>query len=82
MFLIDTGADISICKAHLIENDERICEAKITLTSITQDEVHSISLTNLKFNIYEKYFSNNFHLVDKDFAIQSSGILGRDFLQK
>ena len=81
-FLIDTGADISICKLNLINKDEKIKDETITLTGITKEKVGSNGIANLKFDIYGKQLNNNFHLVNSHFPIQSSGILGKDFLQK
>ena len=68
-FLIDTGADISICKLNLINEDEKIIDETITLTGITKEKVASNGIANLKFDIYGKQLNNNFHLVNSDFPI-------------
>ena len=59
-FLVDTGADISICKESTISNNEKIVDDQITLTGITKDKVNSMGLANLELKIYEINLENQF----------------------
>ena len=59
-FLVDTGADISICKESTISNNEKIFDDQITLTGITKDKVNSMGLANLELKIYEINLENQF----------------------
>lgn len=79
-FLIDTGADISICKNPFKNEFEYDCNNKCKLTGITTDEITSIGTAILTFEIGKDKTSINFHLVTEDFPTSTDGILGRDFL--
>ena len=59
-FLVDTGTNISICKANTISNNEKMFDDQITLTSITKERVNSMGLVNLEFKFYEINLENQF----------------------
>lgn len=79
-FLIDTGADISICK---IKNFSNIKTTDIvTLTGITNEAIDCIGSKNLNLMVENETIQHNFHIVENDFPIQTDGIIGRDILTK
>lgn len=80
-FLVDTGADISICRIQPIFEDEPInIEDKCKLTGITTQEIHSLGTTELTLSISDEICRHTFHIVDDKFPIDTDGIIGRDFL--
>lgn len=81
-FLIDTGADITLIKEHLlfnyIEDPNDFCR----LTGITREEIRSIGSAEIKFNIENMKIDHKVQMVPETFPIDTDGILGRDFLCK
>lgn len=79
-FLIDTGADISICKQKDIENiDKRNIS---NLSGITLETIESIGTAYLNLHFEKQHITHNFHIVSNDFPIPTDGIIGRDLLEK
>ena len=82
-FIVDTGSDISIIKAHKIRpNHIYYPNEKCTISGIGHDVTQSQGtiLTYIKFtNIL---LDGKFHIVDNNFSIPTDGILGRDFSTK
>lgn len=81
-FLIDTGADISLCKKLTISSDRIDDKEKCKLNGITKESVESSGTTELTLRIGEKFDRNRFHIVGDNFPIKTDGIIGRDILEK
>lgn len=83
MFLVDTGAEISLLKvAKLIGStpmdDKNIC----TLTGISDTGINTLGSVNANIQINDSQLIHEFQLITDDIAIPTDGILGRDFLTK
>ena len=81
--MIDTGADISICKNeklpyNLIINEEKSCK----FTGITKEQIKSLGTTELKFNVFDNELNHSFHIVEDNFPIPtvSTLIIYKSFL--
>lgn len=83
-FLIDTGADVSILKAEIIDNDALVyVDEKIKLKGITGSCVQSLGHIVGKIPLSElTTVSHKFHIVPESLPIPTDGILGNDFLSR
>lgn len=81
-FLIDTGADVSLCKENTVRNYEEDPDDYCLLTGISKDRIKSLGSTIVKIPIGEAIVNHKIQLVAYDFPIATDGILGRDFLCK
>lgn len=82
-FLIDTGADISICKLENIAQDTIIdINKKCKLTGITKQETLTLGSVQLQLDFQCDVVKHSFHAVEQDFPIDTDGIIGRDFLTR
>ena len=79
--LVDTGADISIVKISAINNDF-LTENTIKISGITEDTLQSIGSAKLILEIDGEQLEHDFHVVNEDFPVPGSGILGLDFIKK
>lgn len=80
--LIDTGADISICKENFINSDFINTCATCKFTGITNEEIFSTGKINLKLLLEEEIIEHEFAVVQSDFPIATDGIIGRDLLTR
>lgn len=81
--LIDTGADISICKAKAIPKELPIDNSVINeIRGISEHSLTTRGTTNVQFTFPTSNISHKFHIVDNNFPIPADAILGRDFLSK
>lgn len=81
--LIDTGADISIIKVSLLEDDAEImCNTKKIIKGISEEPVTTIGTKNLIVTLKDKEIIHPFQVVYDNFPLRSNGILGRDFMSK
>jgi len=82
VFLVDTGADISIVK----ENSDVFHDIQdnyiIAKKGISQDVTKSKGLTSIEIQTTKYLIPHDFHIVDSQFAIPCDGILGIDFIKK
>lgn len=83
-FLIDTGADISLLNANVVEGSTIVnTETKCNITGINTEKIPTLGSTEVKVTLSEeKQITQTFQLVEKDIQIPTDGILGRDFLVK
>lgn len=81
-FLIDTGADISLCKEDVLHNYSKDQDDYCCLTGISKEKIRSMGSTILKFSLGEAILRHKIQLVKHDFPIYTDGIIGRDFLHK
>lgn len=83
LFLIDSGASISILKKSTLPSDYEIDTCRsVTLTGITDHEIFTFGSANLQlFDLNSSTYSYSFQLVDDDFNMNVDGILGLDFIQ-
>lgn len=80
--IIDSGADTSLFKINKVNPDKLInTSRKIKLIGITDNEIETIATADTELNFGNGLKTKHtFHLVPKEFPIQTDGILGRDFL--
>lgn len=82
VFLIDTGADISLIKNNKINIQHPTYTQKCTIHGVTSSTAESSLATISKLYINHNVINHNFQIVDSSFPIPGDGILGRDFLIK
>lgn len=83
-FLIDTGADISIIKKQFIKGQtvcfpNRKCKIKGITHQIITTKAECLAKIRLSPNVTINHI---IHIVDDNFPIEQTGILGSDFLDK
>lgn len=79
-FLIDTGAEISLCKEDNMEYYEKNEDDYCNLTGISTDVIKSVGSTWVKMEFGNEVIEHKIQVVKNDFPIKTDGILGRDFL--
>jgi hypothetical protein len=80
LFLIDTGADISLLKGDkLIDSTEFDPGRKATVKSVNGSPIDMHGVVEKKVNLGDNPILHDFHLVSKQVDIPCDGILGRDF---
>ena len=82
LFLIDTGADISILKgAKLIGTTEYDPDRKVMVKCVDGSPMETHGVLEARIELKNSSIVHNFQLVNKQADIPCDGILGRDFLQ-
>lgn len=81
-FLIDTGADISLCKEKFLYRYEENPDEYCNLTGISREVIKSFGSTKVKIDINGMVIEHSIQLVSNDIPLSTDGILGRDFLSK
>ena len=82
MFLIDTGADISLLKGNkLIGTTEYDSEKRVKVKCVDGSPMETHGVLEAKIEIHNSSVVHGFQLVNKQVDIPCDGILGRDFLQ-
>lgn len=81
-FLVDTGADISICKENFIGDKEIKQHNSCKITGIENNSIQTMGTSMLKLVLPEDIISHEYQIVDTKFPIATDGILGRDFFTK
>lgn len=82
LFIIDTGADISLLKKNFIK-DDILCdpEKKFTIQGITNENIKTLASVKSKILLPRQIsLDHEFQIVEKNFPISCAGILGKDFL--
>lgn len=75
-FLVDTGADISLCKVtKQIIDEEYYPGERCKLTGISEEEIYSMGTINLKLLIGNNTYINKLQLVNEKFPIETDGII-------
>ncbi|XP_026467853.1 uncharacterized protein LOC113371441 [Ctenocephalides felis] len=83
--LVDTGAEVSLIKLSVLQNDLRIDhtnEDKLKLCGISGNSVNAIGRIIIKFRLGDRIISHSFYVVDNTVPIRGEGILGLDFLKE
>jgi len=82
LFLIDTGADISLLKGNkLIRTTEYDPEKRVKVKCVDGSPMETHGVLEAKIEIHNSSVVHGFQLVNKQVDIPCDGILGRDFLQ-
>lgn len=80
-FIVDTGADISIIKEHILEPSTNIyTKHKCIINGVTRGKIETIGIAYTNILLNHMKIPANFQVVEKDFPIITDGIVGRDFL--
>lgn len=82
-FLVDTGADISIFKKSHINQNVFIDTSTVTrLNGIGHGTVSTLGMVSADLILEDLLVRHDFHVVEDNFPIPCSGILGLDFFKK
>jgi len=83
LFLIATGADISLLKGdNLIGATEYDPERKVKVKCVDGSPMETHGVLEVRIELKNSSIVHNFQLVNKQVDIPCDGILGRDFLQR
>jgi len=82
VFLVVTGADISIVKENCDVFHDMQDNYIIDIRGISQEVTKSKWLTSIEIQTTKYIIQHGFHIVDLQFAIPCDGILGIDFIKK
>jgi hypothetical protein len=81
LFLIDTGADISLLKADkLIGNTEVDPKRKVKVKCVNGSPIETDGIVEVRVKLGSDLIPHDFHLVSERVEVPCDGILGRDFL--
>lgn len=81
-FLLDTQAEISIIKSHVVSEDVPYdINTLINIKGITNDTIESMGLINADLFLDDFLVSHDFHVVPESFLIPADGIIGKDFFK-
>jgi len=81
LFLIDTGADISLPKGdNLIGTTEYDPERKVKVKCVDGSPMETHGVLGARIELKNSSNVHNFQLVNKQVNIPCDGIFGRDFL--
>ena len=82
LFLIDTGADVSLPKGNkLIGTTEYDPEKKVKVKCVGGSPMETRGILETRVELSNSSIVHYFQLVNKQVGIPCDGILGRDFLQ-
>jgi hypothetical protein len=83
LFLIDTGADISLLKGNkLIGTTEYDPEKRVKVKCVDGSPMETYGVLEAKVELCNSSVAHGFQSVNKQVDIQCDGILGSDFLQR
>lgn len=83
IFLLDTGASISLVKFNKILFNTPINNNIIShISGIKEGFIQTIGLTTSDIEIGNFSLNHNFHVVNDNFPIPADGIIGLDFIHK
>lgn len=83
IFLLDTGASISLVKRNVIYDDFPIDTNTISFISgIKKGFIRTLGLVNSDVLIDGCKLNHSFNVVDEEFPIPADGIMGLDFVRK
>lgn len=83
LFLVDTGAEVSLLKRSVISVNNHInYNEKMELYGINLDSTQTLGTVQECLQIGNSVISHTFHLVPDEFPIDEDGILGKDFILK
>lgn len=82
LFLIDSGADISVLKGEkLIGSTEYDPERKVRVKSVSGSLIETHGAIEAEINLENSSITHEFQLANKQIDIPCDGILGRDFFR-
>lgn len=82
VYLLDTGASISIIKVNALAYSTRILQSDCKISGVAEGLVPTIGFVNSKLYFGNSYLTHKFFVVGENFPIPCDGILGLDFLEK
>lgn len=82
IFLVDTGADISILKEEADYFNSIQDDSIINIQGISQEIIESKGLTSIELQTDKYIIPHSFHIVNQQFPIPCDGIIGIDFIKK
>lgn len=82
IFLLDTGAEISIIKEQCLKPDIEINDSCIiNIRSVTDNIIRSFGIVNNELISHDFSVFHQFHVVPNNFNIPADGIIGKDFIK-
>lgn len=79
IFLVDTGAEISVFKQNLLKKDvDVLCESKIKITGVGNGAIETNGIVESDVIFGNVYIPHDFHIVPATFPIPCAGIIGLD----
>lgn len=83
VFLVDTGASISVLKVNCLPTSFSIDESNIiSISGITDEEVSTSGTAQVCVRARNSAYEHEFHIVNENFPVPVDGIIGLDFLTK
>lgn len=80
IFLVDTGAPVSILKAECPPNLSKIVSDNIiSINGIKDEDVFSLGTMEITVHARDSSYTSLFHIVGDDFFLPFDGIIGLDF---
>ena len=80
--LVDTGADVSLIKANMIDAEATYNpENAITLQGINSNNIRSFGTVKCNVQFKDAVLEHEFHLAPKSLNIRYDGIIGTDFFE-
>lgn len=81
-YLIDTGASISVLKVDKLLRTVTIDGYSCKVSGVDDGLISTLGSVKSKVFVGDEFFTQRFHIVEKDFPIPCDGILGLDFISK
>ena len=83
MFLVDTGADVSLIKGSKLKGaTEFNPDAKVRIKCVDGSPMETHGTVDANIEIGRELIAHKFQLVHKQVDLPCEGIVGRDFLQR
>lgn len=81
-FLVDSQADFCVIKKSDVPNELSIDKSDVVeLKGITQNKIKTLGKVNLTLRFPHFAILHDFHIVPNDFAIPTTGLIGKDFIK-
>lgn len=83
LFLIDTGSDVSLVKLDSLSPQTKVnTDNKIFIRGITGKEEPTLGSISEGVVVCDNIYTHEFHVIPSAIPLETSGIIGKDFLQK
>lgn len=80
-FLVDSGAEVSLLKENCLKTGVQVTKETCYLKGISEEKIQTLGICEAFIAFKDnEIISHKFYIVNKDFPIPDSGLVGRDFL--